>query len=192
MICVLENLPEEYKVVVQGLKDKLKDPLTAPTIEQICTKLNVRYKRLIGKAEKIEEEQAFVAFCKQFKGTCNTCGKYGHKGLDCPERKENNSEGKNEGTGGKDRLSNDMKSKIRCYYCKKKGHMKADCRKWKATKAAEQAKNAIDENASKSDSEDELGFCCRVEKKIEKKVWFDKNATYIQFQNKSASKNITL
>jgi len=183
IIHVLANLPEEYEVVVQGLEDRLEDPSTAPTVEQIRTKLNARYKRLIGQTEKSEEEKAFAAFRKQFKGTCNTCGKYGHKGVDCPDRKENNSEGKEKGTSGK-RLSKEMKSQLRCYYCKKKGHVKADCWKWKA---AEKAKNAVDGNASESESEDELGFCCRAETEIEKEVRFDENVTYIQFQDKRTS-----
>eukprot|EP00984_Skeletonema_dohrnii_P022875 scaffold11976_cov67-Skeletonema_dohrnii-CCMP3373.AAC.1 len=29
------------------------------------------------------DETAFAAFMKQFKGLCNKCGKYGHKGADC-------------------------------------------------------------------------------------------------------------
>ena len=31
-----------------------------------------------------EEEVSF--FVKQFKGSCNKCGKYGHKGADCTAR----------------------------------------------------------------------------------------------------------
>ena len=40
---------------------------------------------------KIEDEapveKALASFIKSFKGNCHNCGKYGHKGADCPERK---------------------------------------------------------------------------------------------------------
>ena len=51
-------------------------------------------------------------FVKQFKGTCNKCGKYGHKGADC----------KSQQSGGTRSFSG------KCYHCGKQGHRKADCR----------------------------------------------------------------
>ena len=34
------------------------------------------------------EEKALTAYSKQFKGSCNKCGKYGHKSVHCPDDSE--------------------------------------------------------------------------------------------------------
>ncbi len=82
MIHVLNNLPEEYDVVMDSLKNRLvstgEDRLT---LESLREKLNSRFERIISKErEKDHNEKALAAgFIVQFKETCCKCGEYEHK-----------------------------------------------------------------------------------------------------------------
>ena len=93
-----------------------------------------------------------------YKGMCRTCGLRGHKAADCFEndknkdkrpvgwktRKDKKGPGTAGGNGGKD------KSQIECFFCKKKGHYKNECKKFLAQQAAgnndERATLAAEEN----------------------------------------------
>ena len=55
------------------------------TIEDVRDKLNNRFERMDERESQSKQEMAFANFAKQFKGTCNNCGQYGHKGVDCPK-----------------------------------------------------------------------------------------------------------
>ena len=69
MIPILNNLPEEYDVIL----DKLKTPLSANgddalTIEIICKKLNHCHEKFKDEnEEKREKEKALRSFDKQYK-----------------------------------------------------------------------------------------------------------------------------
>ena len=55
-----------------------------------------------------------------FKGTCNFCGTYGHKGVDCFKRKNN---------GGDAKPAAEAQSKFgdKCWICGMPGHRKSEC-----------------------------------------------------------------
>ena len=96
MIHVLNNLPKEYDIILDGLENHLMaigdDALT---IDSICKKLNHRYEKFKSKKEeKTEKEKALGAYNKQYKQQCQKCGKYGHKPGDrrCPENKKEKEE----------------------------------------------------------------------------------------------------
>ena len=76
MIHVLNNLPEEYDVILDGLENHLTATRDeALTIHSICTKLNHRYKKIKSKIEeKIEKEKALSAYNKQYKWRCRKFG----------------------------------------------------------------------------------------------------------------------
>ena len=78
---------------------------------------------IVGKMD----EATLVAFVKQFKGSCNKCGKYGHKGAGCP---------------------NDSS----CWYCKRTGHRRDTCELLLKHKAEinEQANIAVSESNEES------------------------------------------
>lgn len=72
MIHILNNLPEDYDVVLDGLESRLMlkdgDP-NKLTIEDVRDKLNNRYERLDERTEEVKEEKALAAYYKkQYKG----------------------------------------------------------------------------------------------------------------------------
>ena len=59
------------------------------------------------KTSREDGKTIYVKF--QYKGTCTTCGKYGHKGKDSSHKEGENVQ--------------------KCHYCDKPGHLKKDFRK---------------------------------------------------------------
>ena len=71
MIHVLNNLSEEYNVILDGIENHLTSSgYEVLTIEVICKKLN---------KEKSEKGTAFEAYNKQYKQRYLKCSKYVHK-----------------------------------------------------------------------------------------------------------------
>ena len=78
--------------------------------------------------EKEEDDKAYMAFSKSFKGRCNRCGKYGHKGRDCKEEMDKPS------------------YSGRCFFCDKKGHKIQNCfafKKYKEERSNEQDNDQV-------------------------------------------------
>ena len=96
MIHVLNNLPKEYDVILNGLENCLMATGDdALTIDLICKKLNCKYKKIKSKKEeKTEKEKVLGAYNKQYEQRCQKCGKYGHKPGDRrqPENKNEKDE----------------------------------------------------------------------------------------------------
>ena len=112
MIHVLNNLPVEYDVVLDGMESRLMLPdedANKLTIEDIRAKLNNRFERMDERESQAKQEVALIAnFQRQFKGICRNCGKRGHKAADCPNRKP-------EGRGRDNK-------KLIYYHCGEVGH----------------------------------------------------------------------
>ena len=156
MIHILNNLPELYDVVLDGMESRLMLPesdMNKLTIENIREKLNNRYERTKRNEYENENENGYEKalsasnyYKKKFKGRCHDCGQIGHKASNCP----------NDAKKGYGRFGN-----IKCFYCGKMGHHIKDCPEKRAdleTKS-EMAKLAKGRNEGNSDeSYDELGF----------------------------------
>ena len=129
MIHVLNNLPVEYDVILDGMESRLMLPngdSNKLTIEDIRSKLNHRFERMDERESQSKQEMAFVTYQKKFKGTCYNCGQYGHKGADCPNK-----------TGARKPANGKGKKRRTCYYCGEDGHVAANC---KVKEKAEQAR----------------------------------------------------
>ena len=164
MVKILNNLPSEYDVILDGLENRLTvdaSDSNALTIESIRDKLGNRFERIKANEEKPEETGLYSGYYKkQYKGRCSNCGEYGHKSGDCPEKEPTEASHEND-------HSREFKGK--CWYCDKLGHkankckqLMADALKRKAER--EKASLAIDEVQEASDDESdvaslsELGF----------------------------------
>ena len=81
MSLILSNLPEEYQTIVEILEDKLDDDSDFITIERIREKILVKYDQINKQSRpKIPiEDENHLSVKSQYKGTCVTCNKYGHK-----------------------------------------------------------------------------------------------------------------
>ena len=190
---VLANVPEAYETQINEIESALVTGTPSVTLAYVRSKFSERYERMRTHSEKVtDDEQALQAgfgkyfpdqeavasqylsslsetalssFIKQFKGSCNTCGKYGHKGIDCPERKGPTKPG----TGLKSILKAG-RFKGLCHFCGVAGHRKVECYKYLQGQAetANFAKNEEEEDDSESDiwdshdGFDELGLLCRV------------------------------
>ena len=121
MIHVLNNLPMEYTVILNGLKNRLTATRdNALTTDLICEKLNHRYEKIKSKkAEKNEKEKALNAYNKQYKQQCWSCGKYSHKpgNWRCPKNRHEKEENE------KKIEYKNRKFKGICYHCGQKGHI---------------------------------------------------------------------
>ena len=136
MIHVLGNLSEEYESKIESLEkdfDHQYDPLT---VERMTNELNVKYKKNCKKNvydpdedEKKKESKGTAlgtTSYQRFKGRCYTCGNFGHKSTDCPNKK-NDSEN---GTNKKRKRFNG-----RCTHCGRWGHKRPD--RWYCKKEQE-------------------------------------------------------
>jgi len=140
MIHVLNNLPVEYDVVLDGMESRLMLPdgdANKLTIEDVRDKLNNRFERMDERESQTKEEVAFANFTKQFKGICRNCGKYGHKAFECPDKKP---EGKGQ----------DSNKKLICYHCGELGHISYVC---EVTKKADAMRNKAKSMRNKANQE---------------------------------------
>ena len=72
MIHILNNLPEDNDVILNGLENCLMATRDkALTVDVIHEKLNHQYKQ---KRRKTEKEKALGAYIKQYKQRCHMCG----------------------------------------------------------------------------------------------------------------------
>ena len=148
MVHILNNLPMEYDSVSDSLETQLdktgSEKLTLELIREKLARQHERIEKNIKETDKREhrnEEKALANFPKQFKGLCYNCGKYGHKGADCPDKKTQTQYKKGE-----------------CWFCGNIGHTMFKCEKFlEAQKGAkiERANLAI---VGENESFDELGL----------------------------------
>ena len=81
MIHVLNNLIEDYHVVLDGIKSRLllnKNNPNKLTIEDVRDKLSGQYNKIReqianNKDGSITDKTGMAAYCKQYKGICGKC-----------------------------------------------------------------------------------------------------------------------
>ena len=140
IIHVLANLPEGYEVTVNDISNDIKANRNI-SVEDVREQLNARFDWIKDHAKESErspnekalaelfgklDEAALVAFVKRFKGSCNKCGKYGHKGVDC------RGGGSKKSPTFKSQDDTNERFKGKCFYCGIIGHRKIDCKKFAA------------------------------------------------------------
>jgi len=114
MMHIVNGLPRMYDIEVSKFEDLLEE--NKLTIEKIRSSLSLRYEK--NKDKESDDEEKALYGNKQFKGRCNKCGAYGHKGADCTKTSQQTNGNKGKFPG-------------KCHYCKKYGHKILDCLKQK-------------------------------------------------------------
>ena len=149
---VLQNLPEEYEVVVESLESRLEDTTKKLEIEEVRTKLNARFARMSKQKEKNEDEMGFQALTERRFPPCKNCGKHGHPHWKCPQAPKN---------GMTTKSCLEIYTNKLCSYCGKPGHKFSECR---LRKKNGQEKNEKANMAKSVESvpgfDNELGFVC--------------------------------
>ena len=144
IICkTVTELPEQYKSYKPVLIQRMKDTMNPLTLKELQALLRTEYRIGEHKESKDSGDTAMVAgkFKKQFKGTCNKCGKWGHKGADCKTSEKKGYKG-------------------RCNYCKIVGHKETECRKKKR-----------EENNKSNDGQADLAFIAQNKSDDVKDLW---------------------
>jgi len=142
---LVNRVPRGYGMQREFLMEKLEQGVL--TVEQIKDRLRRRYEEMYGtgtdplkegvKDEKDEETALFG-----FKGKCDSCGEYGHKSKDCPNKKSGN-----EGTGKRSTFTG------KCFVCGKKGHRAFQCRHRKGGNNEQASTAAVTATAPPSNTE---------------------------------------
>ncbi len=119
MIHILGTLPKTNKTSVDMAEKDLTEGTL--TIEKLKEMLRMKFEKV-----KVASNIDLALFLKQFKGSCNVCGKIGHKAEDCFKLEKNKGEKETFEKQFKNKNYN-KKKKIQCFKCKKFGHYKSDC-----------------------------------------------------------------
>ena len=109
MIQVLNSLTGDYELQILLLEKRIGNIENPLSIEELKEELSLRFERLSTKQNEDSGEENAL-FTTQFKGKCRNCGKLGHKAAQCKLKP-----GKQE------------KNDVFCSYCKRPGHVKANC-----------------------------------------------------------------
>ena len=126
MVQVLNNLNKDYEIQVAKIEDRVGAKDSPATIEEMRDLLCLKYERMNNNVENSNDDgEKALAAVGQFKGWCQKCGKYGHKGADCRSKNNNNDKGGNDNN----KRYNEFTGK--CHHCGIIGHKKKDCRKLK-------------------------------------------------------------
>jgi len=161
---ILNYLPGAYELVQRELERKLDEDLL--TVE-IQTELKLFQRMCPNKFD--DENEDVGLFAGGFKGHCHNCGQQGHKGANCPDRKEGRSYGSKRFRG-------------KCYHCGKTGHKKSNC--WDLHRKPDQANIAINNhnNADITLYMNEIAVKAK-EMKMEEWIWIEDSGASCHMTN---------
>jgi hypothetical protein len=149
---VMNNLNKGYEKTVKNQEKLINDKNDPLTIEQMREDLSLKHERLYGTDDNREfesdddEEHALYAGAGRWKGKCKSCGKQGHKAVDC----RSNGAGANKATTSKGGGAG-KRFAGKCHYCQKTGHRASNCFKKKRDQGGEPANVTKDKACGKEE-----------------------------------------
>jgi hypothetical protein len=119
MIHVLNNPTSDYELQMILLEQRIVNKENPLEFDELRKELNLRFERLSMQSEssnksRANEEQDLIT--AKFKGKCRNCGVLGHNSVDCKARRNHGN-----------RQSDVNPQPPYCVYCRKTGHVKANC-----------------------------------------------------------------
>jgi hypothetical protein len=139
---IIDRLPPDYKTKKEKWLEDVKNGSMKRL--ELMLALEKEHKTLFPEYLKKGHEMTLV-MGGQPKMKCYSCGQWGHQSNNCPQSKKKGFAG----AKSKDRSRGDKSSskkngsqyQLRCHYCKKKGHIKPHCLKFKDKKVHEKRVN---------------------------------------------------
>jgi C2H2 zinc-finger/Zinc knuckle len=105
------SMTDELQMLL--LEKRIVDVNNPLTIEELKEELTLRFERMTSKTDSAKGKGSFdekALLMGYLKGKCRNCGKLGHKTSQC-----------------KSRQIEETKNEVICSYCKKSGHVEANC-----------------------------------------------------------------
>ena len=115
MVHIIANLPKQYSEFITAIENDLEQSTVTMTLENLLSRMRNYYRRKFY-SENVSVKESDEVALSAFKGTCRSCGTYGHKAADCKKKEK---DGKTSNSGGE--------KAIECNYCHKKGHKEDKC-----------------------------------------------------------------
>ncbi|CAJ1928883.1 unnamed protein product, partial [Cylindrotheca closterium] len=187
-IHIIGSLPLKYRQEQKDFEKMMK--ANTLTIKYIKEELNSAHEDFANATEgddddEDKEDKDVALVTGQFKGTCNNCGKYGHKKLNCPELTPATRQGGNRNTnnGNRNRLNGGGRGPFlgTCFHCGIRGHKKHECRRNPENRNSGNNNNSSTNNDDDEDDVAEVmlmateSFIAPDEPTKKKNVWFEWN-----------------
>ena len=124
-----------YQIKRESILDKMENN-TNYDLKKLTEDLRTVYKILHDNSGEDQGKESksgdvgLAAFNRQAKRKCGKCGKWGHTSRFCRGSNNNDSSSGPRNQGNR----NGQRSRIICHHCKKPGHIRRNCFKWKAEK----------------------------------------------------------
>lgn len=130
MVHIIANLPKPYSEFITSIENDLEQSTVTVTLDQLLSRMRNFYRRKFYSEGYVKDSDEVAL--SAFKGTCRSCGTYGHKASDCKKKGSNQSSN----SGGP------KSPNVVCTYCKKPGHKEEKCwAKQKDDKKKEESKS---------------------------------------------------
>ena len=158
IIYTMNNLPGEYDNIFDALEEKIDEKIEPLTIETLRKKLSSNYDKLQDievHQEVDDDDEATLVEIGAFNSLCYVCGKFDHKGTECPGIEK----------------PDDNRFIGKCNYCGKQGHTEIYCWKKKRDQESKKREGSSSSNHASSsnlvveddsdDDKDDLILMCR-------------------------------
>ena len=87
MVHIIANLPKQYSEFITAIENDLEQSTVTMTLENLLSRMRNYYRRKFY-SENVSVKESDEVALSAFKGTCRSCGTYGHKAADCKKERK--------------------------------------------------------------------------------------------------------